>query len=113
LGDSIDSADNPSDLTANRSGVPNCSGFTNATACMGYNANTQKLTSPSAIYDLQPSASGAASAGYQLPSTECVTSGPVYDYYPTWLKGVVYLRWNGSTQTITENPDLVTKPCGL
>jgi hypothetical protein len=104
---------NPSDLTANRSGVPNCSGFTNATACMGYNANTQKLTSPSAIYDLQPSASGAASAGYQLPSTECVTSGPVYDYYPTWLMGVVYLRWNGSTQTITENPDLVTKPCGL
>jgi len=104
---------NPGDLVSNRSGVPNCSGFTNTTACMGYNANTQTLTNPSAIYDLQPSASGAGSAGYQLPSTVCVTSGPVFTYYPAWLKGVVYLQWNGSTQTITENPDLVTKPCGL
>jgi hypothetical protein len=104
---------NPSDLTSNRSGVPNCTGFTNTTACMGYNANTQQLTNPSAIYDLQPSASGAGSAGYQLPSTECVTSGSVNQYYPTWLKGVVYLQWNSTTKTITENADLVTKPCGL
>jgi hypothetical protein len=104
---------NPSDLIKNQSGTPNCSGFINTTACMGYNATTQKLTNPSAIYDLQPSASGASSAGYQLPSTTCVTSGPVYEYYPAWLKGVVYLQWNSSTQTITENADLVTKPCGL
>jgi hypothetical protein len=104
---------NPGDLVSNRSGVPNCSGFTSTTACMGYNANTKTLTNPSAIYDLQPSASGASSAGYQLPSTTCVTSGPVYTYYPAWLKGIVYLQWNGSTQTITENADLVTKPCGL
>jgi hypothetical protein len=104
---------NPSDLVSNRSGVPNCSGFTSTTACLGYNANTKTLTNPSAIYDLQPTASGASSAGYQLPSTTCVTSGPVYTYYPAWLKGVVYLQWNSSTQTITENADLVTKPCGL
>ena len=104
---------NPSDLVNNQSGVPNCTGFTNTTACMGYNANTQTLTDPSAIYDLQPTASGASSAGYQLPSTTCVTSGPVYTYYPAWLKGIVYLQWNSSTQTITENADLVTKPCGL
>jgi hypothetical protein len=104
---------NTSDLISNRSGTPNCSGFTNTTACMGYNANTKTLTNPSAIYDLQPSASGAGSAGYQLPSTTCVTSGPVYTYYPAWLKGVVYLQWNSSTETITENADLVTKPCGL
>ena len=104
---------NPSDLVNNQSGVPNCTGFTNTTACMGYNANTQTLTNPSAIYDLQPTASGASSAGYQLPSTTCVTSGPVYTYYPAWLKGIVYLQWNSSTQTITENADLVTKPCGL
>jgi hypothetical protein len=103
---------NPSDLVSNRSGVPNCSGFTNTTACMGYNANSKTLANPSAIYDLQPTASGASSAGYQLPSTTCVTSGPVFTYYPAWLKGVVYLQWNGSTQTITENADLVTKPCG-
>jgi hypothetical protein len=104
---------NPGDLINNQSGTPNCSGFTNTTACMGYNANTHTLTNPSAIYDLQPSASGASSAGYQLPSTACVTSGPVHTYYPVWLKGVVYLHWNSSTQTITENTDLVTKPCGL
>jgi fibronectin type 3 domain-containing protein len=104
---------NPGDLISNRSGVPNCSGFINTTACMGYDANTKTLTNPSAIYDLQPSAGGAGSAGYQLPSTACVTSGPVYAYYPAWLKGVVYLHWNGNTRTITENADLVTKPCGL
>jgi len=104
---------NLTDLVSNRSGVPNCSGFTNTTACMGYNANSKTLTNPSAIYDLQPTASGTGSAGYQLPSTTCVTSGPVYTYYPAWLKGVVYLQWNSSTQTITENADLVTKPCGL
>jgi fibronectin type 3 domain-containing protein len=104
---------NPSDLIAHQSGVPNCTGFVNTTACMGYNANTQKLTNPSAIYDLQPSASGAGTAGYQLPSTTCVMSGPVYTYYPAWLKGIVYLQWNSSTATITENADLVTKPCGL
>jgi len=104
---------NTSDLISNRSGTPNCSGFTNTTACMGYNANTKTLTNPSAIYDLQPSASGASSAGYQLPSTTCVTTGPVFTYYPAWLKGVVYLQWNSGTGTITENADLVTKPCGL
>lgn len=104
---------NLTDLISNRSGVPNCGGFTNTTACMGYNANTQALTNPSAIYDLQPTASGASAAGYQLPSTQCVTSGSIYTYYPPWLKGVVYLQWNGTTKTITENADLVTKPCGL
>jgi hypothetical protein len=31
--------------------------------------------------------------------------------YPYWLKGIVYLHWNGSS--LTENADLVTKPCGL
>ena len=31
--------------------------------------------------------------------------------YPYWLKGVVYLHWNGSS--LTENADLVNKPCGL
>jgi hypothetical protein len=104
---------NPADLVSNRKGTPNCSGFTNTTACMGYNANTQTLTNPSAIYDLQPTASGARSAGYQLPSTTCVTNGPIEMYYPLWLKGIVYLHWDPNTQTITENADLVTKPCGL
>ncbi len=104
---------NTSDLISNQSGTPNCTGFSNTTICMGYNANTHKLINPSAIYDLQPTASGASAAGYQLPSTNCVTSGPIATYYPTWLKGIVYLQWDSSTQTITENSDLVTKPCGL
>jgi hypothetical protein len=36
-------------LDNNRLGAPNCTGFTNTTACMGYNANTQTLTN-SMIY---------------------------------------------------------------
>ena len=28
-----------------------------------------------------------------------------------WLKGIVYLQWNGSS--LTENGDLVTKPCNM
>lgn len=104
---------NPSDLVNYRKGTPYCYGFTNTTACMGYDANTQTLTNPSAIYDLQPTVNEARSAGYQLPSTACVTDGSVATYYPVWLKGIVYLQWDSSTQTITENADLVTKPCGL
>jgi hypothetical protein len=104
---------NTSDLISDRSGTPNCSGFTNTTACMGWNANTRTLTNPSAIYDLQPTVIGTNRAGYQLPSTTCVTSGPIYTYYPTWLKGIVYLHWNSFNKTITENSDLVTKPCGM
>ncbi len=38
---------NTADLAANRAGVPNCAGFTNVTACMGWNANTQTLMLPS------------------------------------------------------------------
>ena len=104
---------NTRDLISNRSGTPNCTGFTNTTACMGWNANTRTLTNPSAIYDLQPTAIGAISTGYQLPSTTCVTSGPISTYYPAWLKGIVYLHWNSFNKTITENSDLVTKPCGM
>ena len=110
---------NVSDLTTNRSGVPNCSAFTNVTACMGYNANTSTLTTPSAISDLQPTTAGMSGDGYQLPSTTCVTSSStgvgaaVFSLYPTWLKGIVYLQWNSSNSTISEYPDLVTKPCGM
>ena len=102
---------NTADLVNNRVGVPNCSGFTNTSACMGYDSTTGTLTTPSAISDLQPTASGTSAKGYQLPSTTCVTSGSVYQYYPSWLKGIVYLHWNGSS--ITENTGLVTKPCGM
>jgi hypothetical protein len=98
---------NTTDLLANRTGSPNCTGFTTTTACMGWNANTGTLTTPSVIGDLVPSASGTSGKGYQLPSLTCAPD----PYYPTWLKGVVYLHWNGSS--ITENAGLVNKPCGL
>ena len=98
---------NVSDLMTNRTGTPNCSGFANTTQCMGWNANTSTLTTPSIISDLVPTASGTSGKGYQKPSTTCAANGD----YPTWLKGVVYLHWNGTA--LTENAGLVNKPCGL
>jgi hypothetical protein len=94
------------DLLTNQLGIPNCTGFENATQCMGYNASTATLTAPSIISDLVPTAGGSASDGYQLPSLTCAANSD----YPTWLKGIAYLHWNGTT--ITENAGLVTKPCG-
>jgi hypothetical protein len=78
-------------------GAPNCSGYTNTTACMlnGYNVAA----------DLTPSG-GAAGKGYQPPSP--CTPDP---YFPMWLKGVVFLYWNGSF--LTENTGLITKPCNM
>ena len=98
---------NTTDLLANQVGVPNCNAFVNTTQCMGWNANTKTLTTPSVISDLVPTASGTAGKGYQLPVTTCAANAD----YPTWLKGIVYLQWNGSS--LTENSDLVTKPCNL
>ena len=98
---------NTSDLLSNRGGAPDCSAFTNVTACMGWNANTSTLTPNTPIYDLTPTASGTSGKGYQLPSTTCAANAD----YPAWLKGVVYLQWNGSS--LTENTGLVTRPCGL
>ena len=98
---------NTTDLLANRAGVPNCSGFATTTACMGWNANTSTLTTPSIISDLTPTASGTSGKGYQLPSTTCAANAD----YPTWLKGIVYLQWNGSG--LSENADLITKPCNM
>jgi len=100
---------NTADLLANQAGVPNCTGFTTTTACMGWNAVTSTLTTPSIISDLTPTAGGTAGKGYQLPSTICAANAD----YPTWLKGVVYLQWNSGTHTITEKAGLVTKPCGM
>jgi hypothetical protein len=59
-----------------------------------------------AIADLKPTASGMTGKGYQPPSA-CAAD----QYFPTWLKGVVYLSWNGST--LSENGGLITKPCNM
>jgi hypothetical protein len=101
---------NTTDLLSNHSGAPNCTGFTNTTACMGYNAATQTLTTPSVISDLQAGCANCSGKGFQLP-TKCTANSD----YPTWLKGIVYLRASGFVNgaTITEYSDLATKPCGM
>jgi hypothetical protein len=73
---------------------------------MGWNYSTQTATANSVIYDLTPTAGGTSGKGYQPPGACAADS-----LYPTWLKGVVYLQWNGST--LTENAGLVNKPCGM
>lgn len=99
---------NTADLLANHTGVPNCAGFTTTTACMGWSYTTQMAANLSVIYDLTPSASGTAGKGYQPPHPCAADS-----YYPSWLKGIVYLQWNSATSTITENGGLVNKPCQM
>jgi len=101
---------NTTDLLANQAGAPNCSSFTNVTACMGWNAVTSTLTTPSVISDLMPTSAYSAK-GFQKPSTTCAANAD----YPTWLKGVVYLQASGTypSITITETAGLVSKPCRL
>lgn len=101
---------NTTDLLANQAGIPNCSGFATTTACMGWNANTSTLTTPSVISDLVPTASGSTSKGYQQPSLTCGSTSITADY-PSRIKGIVYLVWNGTS--LTENAGLVQKPCGV
>ena len=98
---------NTSDLLSNWVGAPNCVGKENVTQCMGYDAYRQTIVSNTPIYDLRPSASGASAKGYQVPSTNCSANAD----FPTWLKGVVYLHWTGST--VVQRHGLVTTPCGL
>jgi hypothetical protein len=97
---------NTSDLITNRMGAPSCGSFISTTACMGYNAVTKASTNPSMIYDLVPTSSYSAK-GYQLPSTTCSADSD----YPTWLKGIVYLQWSGSS--LTEASGLITRPCNM
>ena len=97
---------NTTDLLANHVTAPNCTGFTNTTACMGWNANTSVLTTPSVISDLTAGCAQCAGKGFQRPSTTCAANAD----FPTWLKGIVYLHWTGSA--IEQRHDLATTPCG-
>jgi hypothetical protein len=99
---------NTSDLLTHHVGVPNCSGFISVTACMGWNGSSATLLS--VIDDLTPTAGAMTGKGYQPPGP--CTSDP---YYPTWLKGIVYLQASGfmNGATIKEKAGLVTKPCNL
>jgi hypothetical protein len=77
--------------------APNCNSYTNVTDCMntGYRvySNIRPAIAPTTL-------------GYQPPGA-CAPDA----YYPTWLKGIVYLRWDGTK--LTENDGLVNKPCGF
>jgi hypothetical protein len=97
---------NTSDLLTNRTGQPNCSGYTSTTACMGWNYSAQTATSDTPISDLTATATAASGKGYQPPGA-CAPNS----LYPTWLKGIVYLQWDGTN--LWEYAGLVQKPCGL
>lgn len=58
------------------------------------------------VYAKMTPSTAPTTLGYQPPSTTC-TPDPLY---PTWLKGIVYLQWDGAS--LTENAGLITKPCG-
>src|SRR5262245_46590358 len=85
-------------------------GFTATTACMGYDSESQSLTTSSVIGNL---VAGCSGKGYQLPSIACANSGAFHDLFRTWLKGIVRLQWNSSTGVITREADLITLPCGM
>ena len=78
-------------------GAPDCSGSKNVTDCMNTKYSVAANVAPKG---------GAAGKGYQPPGA-CTAD----KYYPTWLKGIVYLSWNGST--LTENEGLITRPCDM
>lgn len=84
---------NPRDLPTS---APNCAAYTNITTCMneGYKVATS----------LKPTI--AIGYGYQPP-------GPCKPdpYFPIWLKGIVFLHWDGFS--LTENTGLITKPCHM
>jgi hypothetical protein len=97
---------NTTDLLSNHLTQPNCSGFTNIAACMGWNYGSQTATSLSIIDDLTPTASGTSGKGAQQAGA-CAAD----TFWPVWLKGVVYLQWDGTN--LTENAGLVQKPCSV
>jgi hypothetical protein len=84
---------NPNDLPTS---APKCSRYTNTTACMNEGYKVAANLNPIV----------AVGKGYRPPGP--CKSDP---YFPTWLKGIVFLRWNGSI--ITENGGLITKPCNM
>jgi hypothetical protein len=77
--------------------APDCAGYATTVSCMNAKYNVYNLIKPTIA---------ATSVGYQPPGS--CTQAP---YYPTWLKGVVYLHWDGTD--LTEVDGLITKPCGL
>lgn len=103
---------NAADVLANRIGTPNCSGFETTTACMGWDYSTQTATNPSVIYGMTPTVAAAIGKGYRPPGVRCIPAGAGADYsdFPDWLKGIVYLHWNGTV--VQQKMGLSNVPCG-
>jgi hypothetical protein len=80
------------------SGAPSCAAYTNTTDCMNI--------CYSVAANIAPTTAGAIGKGYQSPAG-CRPD----PYFPTWLKGIVYLHVSG--ESIIEATGLITKPCGL
>jgi hypothetical protein len=77
--------------------APDCTGHQTVTNCMlnkygVYNAIKPRIAPPT--------------AGYQPPKS-CEPD----NFYPTYLKGIVYLHWDGTS--LAEMDGLLTKPCDL
>jgi hypothetical protein len=94
------------DLLTNWIGAPTCSGFADVASCMGWNYSSQAATSLTPISDLTATSVHSGGRGYRPPG-RCAPD----PNYPIWLKGIVYLHWNGTS--LTENAGLVNGPCGM
>lgn len=79
------------------SAAPDCTSRQNVTDCM---------LNKYGVYNAIRPTSAPSTVGYR-PPTSC---GPD-ELYPTYLKGIVYLHWDGTH--LTEVDGLLTKPCEL
>jgi hypothetical protein len=79
------------------SAAPDCTGSQNVTDCM---------ISKYGVYNAIKPTAAPTKIGYQRPTT--CRPDPIY---PDFLKGIVYLHWNGTNLTTVEG--LITKPCEL
>jgi hypothetical protein len=73
---------------------------------MGWNYSSQAATSLTPISDLTATSVHSGGKGYRPPGP-CAPD----PNFPMWLKGIVYLHWNGTS--LTENAGLVNGPCGM
>jgi hypothetical protein len=79
------------------SAAPDCAGRQNVTDCM---------LNKYGVYNAIRPTTAPTTVGYQ-PPTSCRPD----ELYPTYLKGIVYLHWDGIG--LTEVDGLLTKPCAL
>ena len=84
---------NPSALPT---GAPSCGAYISVTHCMN------------SLYRVASNLASSAGVGLGYAAPGPCAPDP---YFPIWLKGIVYLHWDGTS--LTEHAGLITKPCGL